>query len=751
MLTPERLLRSAMLGVVLLGLTTTRARGDFDPTKGKVVLDRASFVVTFDGPDSLAALAPTRLFDGGFDQIEAPAPTEWIDNELTAIEGQGALRMGSGVFAVYLSLDAAAERLRDRRAEFTIWVQPGGALPVVEVFYTARPLAEAQQFDFFAPQGRVRLQPTGRATSDGWRELSSGPVDFRMFGDVEARFIQIIDERLLEQGFLFGVPSNTDGEMLLDALSVTDAGPRAVSDVACSLLNEEDQCGVEGSCTVGRCVDAKAALGTPPPIGPVREQYLARLGYRIEMMAGARYTQAVTPQFTAALDALASEPRTSAYWTEYYRAFDALGDGHIAAPEFSSTFGRNVGFCIYQGVADMLPGARADTVLPLVFDFDPNHPAAADLRVGDVLVAVDGLPPTEWMARADRYLRYPGDPRGRDYVTTEQLPEAALATGAVLTFERCNRPSGTPCPTGFVETIEVDLAALAAGVWTRDGLNWPNSIGCDFRFRRDIFDPNVFRGQFIGARDFDNGTLRSILLNGVSPNARVDNNGTSWDEAAVQALTDLPSRVLIDERTGNGGTFEGVIRILNPFFPNNVEPLVQLVPQMRPELDPLTFEAYLNCLQAPSPLPLSPPLAASIACGNYSVLGLLVPGSFRATAANARVAIVNGRDVSGNDFLPRAFQDRPTGQTRIFGAVPTYGAFGPVYTLPRLLQENAQGRVQIQDSAFFNFNQQPNFTFETGFGVEPDEVILQTQSDAVRGVDTILEAAKAWLRQGDDS
>ena len=729
MFTIDRAVSRVVAAALAIGsLAPCIAFGEFDPTKGKVVLDDANFVIDFDQPSTLPGLGNILLFGDQFNPLQQIPPADWVADPVAAIQGEGVLRLGRGVSAVYLGLDTVAPSLRERNATFTMWVRPQGALPVVEIFYSARDLASLEPSDFFAPFARVRLQPTGRATSDGWRELSSGPVDFSLHGQVEARFLQILDQRLLE-ATIYGIASNSDGEFLIDGLSITDNGARAVPDVPCALIDEAASCGDSGTCRFGRCVDAHAALGTPPPVGNVRAQYHDRLAFRMAMMAGGRFTQSLAPRFTDVLTDLETESRPAVYWSRFYRAFDDLGDGHISAPDWQIPSGVGTGMCLYQGVADLLPTSTPN-IAPLIFDRDTTHPTAENLEEGDVLVAVDGIPPYDWLPLADRYLRYAGDPAGRTYVTTEQLPDAAVATGAVLTFERCRGTGGAVCTSTEVETINVDLAALVAPLWQGESLDWNDGPACDFRFRRDIspFDP-FGSGEYVSSRDLP-GDIRSIFINGVSGRRR-------WLQAVQTALTDLPDRVLLDERTGNGGTFEGVSALLGPFYSTNAQPFVQLVPQLRPELDDATVDIFLDCYNDPLLL-----------CGNFGVLGLLDDGEAPGTAVNARLAIVNGRDVSGNDYLPRALKDRPTGQTRIFAASPTYGAFGPIYTLPRILQELTGGSVQIQDTLFLPAFNQRNFNFTTGNGVPPDDVVLQRQSDAVNGVDTLLEAAKAWL-QGD--
>ncbi len=726
---------SALAWGIALGFAAAAAQprpgwADFDPAQGKVVLDDETFVVDFDEPDSLATLGLVGALDPRGVAVTQIPPSDWVSSPVLAIEGQGSLRMGRNVSTLFLGLDTVAPGLRGRQVNFTMWVQPNGILPVVTVHYTPRRLADATGEDFIHPLGVVRLHPTGRATSDGWREVSTGPVDFDLHAAVEARFIVIEDERQSEP-FFSGRISNDDSEFFVDGLSVSDVGPRVVPDAACSLVNEATVCGDNGACAYGRCADARAVLDNPPPIGPVREQYLERLIARVEIMAGGRLTQAITPEFASALRSLTTETRVAQYWTTFTRAFDNLADGHVSPPEWRFRFPLATGMCLNQGLADLLP-SPAPEALPLVFSRNTGHPAGGRLEEGDVLIAIDGIAPYDWLESADRYLSYPGDPAARTYITTEQIPRATLSTGAVLTFARCRGTDGAACEPAQVETFDIDWAALSAPLWQGVALPWTNGQPCDFRFRRDVnrSGGTNFRTDFVGFSNLEGGTIRSILLNSVLGEGR-------WETQAQRALTDLPDRVLLDERTGIGGRFEGVTIVTDPFWPTNQEPRVQLVPQLRPDLDDTRLATFFSCVEEP----------ATFLCGNFQFLSLSDNDNpRRGTAADVRLAVVNAFDVSGNDYLSRTLKERPRGQTRIFAATPTYGAFGPVFSLSRLLQELGGGNLQIQDTLFLRDAGDQNFEYLTGIGVPPDEVVLQRQSDAVLGTDTLLEAAKAWLR-----
>lgn len=123
-----------------------------------------------------------------------------------------------------------------------------------------------------------------------------------------------------------------------------------------------------------------------------------------------------------------------------------------------------------------------------------------------------------------------------------------------------------------------------------------------------------------------------------------------------------------------------------------------------------------------------------------------VPGSADPPGMTSKVAWVNTVDVSANDYMPKLLQGRS--RFRIFAPHPTSGAFGSVISLPGYLPGFQGGSIQIQDSKFaptYAATFPDTVRWESGHGVEPDQVVIQKQSDAILGQDTLLNVARAWL------
>jgi hypothetical protein len=706
------------VGGLLLALLGGPAWADFDPQTGKVRLDGYPAAVGFEQLDAPAVLGEVAYLDMQLAAITPPESSIARD-PARVLEGQGALRLGRRAWGVMIGLERVAPSLRGRAIRLTLWARPEGSMATAELLYSRRPVVGAGPQAMLQPDGAVRLWPTGRATDDGWVELSTGVVDFSQLGDLEARALRIMDARLAEALF-FDLLSNPDGEAWVDGLSVEIVGPQRVAPRPCRLPEEGAQCGVAGACLYGRCVDAKLVAERRPDDLEVRAAYLARLGARAELLAGGRYTQARTALLRARLDAAAGVESPAVADALIAEAFDDLGDGHVSPPLTRLTPDVPTGACLVLGEADLLP---QPALRPLVVEVERSGPASG-LRVGDALVAVDGLTPEAWMAQAGRLLSYTGDPRGRAYALAPALWGAALRSGARLTFHRCRRV--TPCTPDQLEVVELDLAEVGAGYWSGDpGALQGAGLTCDYRLRRMVEGPEVRARDFAGHVDV--GGVRAIQLNGVSGYG-------PWRTAMQAALTRLPSKILLDQRTGLGGTFEGVSVALSPFVASDEAPWVNLVPQLRPEATLPELAALAGC-QTREAAP----------CANFLALPLVAGTTPVATASTAWVAVVNGFDVSGNDYLAQALRGRRSGRTRIFGPVPTLGAFGPIFSLPRLMDELYGGSGQLHDTTFLVEREARNLAFTTGHGVEPDEVVYQRQSDAVQGVDTALTAARRWL------
>ncbi len=723
--TEQTTARGLAATLALLALAPGPARADFQERTGKVVSVGAAWSQGFeDDPDLL-------LYDTSF----TPIPPERIGEHLRldpaeAIEGQQALEFGGEVPFGYLRIDTSS--VAGHRIELRLWQKPRGTRAMASLqWYSGEDQRNAMAL------AELPFQPTGRATDDGWEEWSSGPVDALLGGALPTYYVQIHDEQMPTarqglSGYDFGAL------VLIDGIELVDLGPAAVPTAPCTLPVERATCGPEGACLYGQCADAAATLGPWLENPALRADYLARRAFEFSTFEGGRAPRQHTADAAQRFAQMATAPSRADYWELYTQAIDLLGDGHasVAVPVYTDRL--YAGVCLYQGTADLLPGAGA---APMVFDASPRNPIGQRLAPGDILTEIDGASVSSWIAAAGRYLDYSGDPGGRLVNITPMVFDAALRTGATLRFSRCAVTSSVAtssaapraCRPEEVELIDIDLAEASAGVWSNHPPSWKSDyVTCDFRFQRPV-------ESGVGGRDYDYAGyldvegVRAIQINGVPEPTQ------AWATPIQEALGTGPARVLFDQRQGLGGSLGGVDLVTGYLL----DPSDAWGAEFIPAIDTLSaaLRAGLRSCAA------QPAAGYDDSCGMYFPweLGESHPG--RGAAAHSRLAVLNSRDVSGNDYTSQLFSLRRVGETRIFGPAPTYGAFGVIWILPAYGGESMGGSFQVHDTVFLSSADDPSEDFRTTHGVVPDEVVFQTQSDAVRGIDTTIQAALRWLNQ----
>lgn len=694
------------------GLAWEAAATDFDASSGKVVAQSGDYLYRFD------EYFPTlELYGVSGPILESDARARFLHNEAKAIEGSGAVRLGGTMAFGWLPI-VSAGRFFGRRVEMRLWQRPEGAQLYAELYWAIGPRGGEG-----ALTGRLMFQPTGRATDDGWEEWSSGPVDFAMGGTLNPGWVFLeVPEALFDSD---GAPT-----VLLDAFSIHDLGPAAVPPVACSVLNEDQRCGQDGLCLLGRCVDAAPLVGPLPFSASQRQYYLARTRAQFRHFEGGRGPLRNLAAFEEQLLALERATAAKVFRAGLEEAVNALGDGHAQAPGVGPGFLFPSTVCVELGRADLLPGAP---LAPLITSISPGVPWTRGLAPGDALTAIDGLPVPEWRARAKSRLAYQGDEAGRDYATTQALLEAAIGSGAVLELSRCRPlPGEASCPPERVEKLKVDIGLAEAGVWNGGALPWSftDTAGCDHRFISPVSGGD--RSDYTYAETEERGGIRYLAINGTPDDEH-------WNSSVSLAFSGTSSRVLLDQRTGFGGAKEAIDLIAAAVLaPEELYDIVD-VPQLGVSIE-VAQAAFPECKVKEVP--------ACELFDSWDIGSSSMTQATRGHAKDARIAVLNGYDVSGNDYVARVFEHRDPARTRIFGAVPTVGAYGVIFPLPSLPGERAGGSLQVSDAAFLRHPGEAWTGFITGTGVAPQEVVLQLQSDILLGVDTPLAAAERWLREG---
>ncbi len=726
-------LRHTLLACLSISLVAPCAyAGKFDNATGKFALDSA-YSSSLDAP---SVDLPITAYTLAGSAVSQETLASRFVKDATALEGKGAFFVGGAVYRVGMSLGSLSSKLTGRRVNVRLWQRPGA--PGNPQLGT-----QAEVYISWLSAGEeiatVRFTPTGRGTDDGFRELETGPIDFAL-AHVLAPTIFIRDlavrNTTLDPGAVFptsGVDARDDTRVAIDAFEIQDLGAAAVPDAACTLTNEDAVCGASGVCFAGKCADAASVLGTVPQDAEVRKAYVDRVRFVTRTFSGGRYALSHMADVDAQMATATSFADAKSFW-KALRSIEALRDAHSSPVSGFPTTAPDLGICLGAGAADLLPGADATAAVPIVYQSDAKKAGGALVQPGDVLTRVNGVPVAAFMDGAKRLFFQPGDPRSAAVYQSLLLPGIAAHTGAMLEFARCDRASHstTPCTANEVVIIKVDAAALAgAKIWngnltTADITRTP----CDSRFTRPIQGAQTYEYAFAGSVDLAADT-RLLMINGVP--AEVYEGGPEW-KAAVQNAVSVPrAKFLLDEREGNGGWSDPAFPLLfGSFFDGPVPVRAELIPNLESAQLESSLGPMRTCWSA-----------SSKECAQY--LQFVYDGTgFSKNNAASKLALLGGLDVSGNDYLTRMIKTR-NGPTRLFSPVPTMGGYGSVMMFPTYMVAASGGSLQIQDSIFTSADKDPNRVFESAVGVSPDEVVLEKQSDAINGQDTLMNAARAWL------
>ena len=710
-----------------LALCPAALAAELDPTSGRLAIE--GWGISFDGPDSMLPTEQVVLIGADGRRIE-PRDTPGIWAPTTeAIEGQGALRFGGSLRSAYIDLSTQSTSFFGRSVEVRLWFRAVGTRPLAYLVWYSGDVAQAlEQLSFTSVHqtGLLRLSPSGRATNDGWVELTTGPVDYALAHRLEPLLV-VLDDIASIHGQ--NRPDDT-AVAFVDAVEMIDRGPAQTPDAICRITTEASACGDDGVCLHGRCAHHAAVNGMLPVGAAQREAYLQRRRFELETYSGHQGLRRHLPDYLDTLESLDSVP-DKAFWPRLRAGWYLLGDGHASAPLGGYSPPPQLGLCLTQGHADLLPGAPN---VPLVFSKTSLHPPSAPFRVGDALVRIDGESVNDWRARLVHRLRYNGDRENAEYAESLQLARVAAITGARLEFARCDGPE--PCAQQDVQTLVYDAAEAAEGIWQNAPPQWRNNgAPCDGRFLRLSTGPQSYGDGYFESQQIRGATV--VMIN-ATPATFVPQH-LAWIRGVDRAFGPGPARAIIDQRVGNGGGFEAISHMIRYLDPNGVAPAHFLMPWLGAfEGRTDVLEAMLACGQSfPSSLQF-------LWCGGsrFETSPLSHPGP--GNAATTRVAVLTGRNVSGNDFLTYHLSRRST-PTRIFGPGPTFGAFGIIMSLPQHGLGLTGGGLQATDGAVLASPNAPLDARLSGPGVPPDEIVLQRQSDALRGVDTMMEQAHAWL------
>jgi len=709
---------SLFAAILLLGISVgagSAAAIQFDD-RGRATLD-AAYTQGFEeepGPDS----------------FRGDAEPSFVGE--SSLEGDRTLVVGEG--EPTLSLALPTSEFEGRRVNVRLWFRARGTDLAARLFWGNRSFGD-EGSDSAVSLANVPLHRTGRATTDGWIELETGPIDWE-FGEAGGPQALVLTDTQFSRRRPLGRDSSLSVQV--DAVEIRDLGEAAVPSADCTLGNEREQCGERGVCMLGECVDSAAAFGSLPR-PEVREEYLERRSFLVETTHAIRRARSSIEEFESDLEGLRSaNPREA--WTQMVESWEMLRDGHARPPSNRVLRARGTGgVCLGPGRADLLEGV-SEAPVPMVFDAGDG-----ELREGAVLTSIDGMSVDEWRPKASRYLYYNGDPAGRKALTVNDLLRAAVVSGSTVEFTQCSPPKSEldqPCTSEETTTVTIDYAdEVGDRVWNGEGADdyFGGRQICDFSFGQLRPENERVRRGDAFFDESEDGLVRAEFYNMPRTSRRGEGPFEEWSGEWANAMSGEPDKVLVDQRLGFGGSFTATHFLGSLFLDASREINEVGLPWFGVELSEEMVRGLRQC--------------AENSRGRRECSGVFsneiqdrVPTDL---GANSKVALLSARSVSGHDFYAKYMTFREA-ETRLFGYSPTIGGFGELRRFAPLPGEIQAPNHQFHDSRFYDGEGNlVGASYTSGRGVGPDEVVYQKQSDALVDVDTVVEAAEEWLRRSE--
>jgi Peptidase family S41 len=539
-------------------------------------------------------------------------------------------------------------------------------------------------------QTEAILFPTGRVTSDGWYEVATSP---------------------------FRVPAGTTATLSLLASGADLDGFEVVRDgtfapLASCELSGDARCGVGEYCAARSCHDGTIEVPQYPKSAADRKELADYIKSRLQMFGGGRFSRRENmPKVFAILDTLSATTNNWDFWNGFATAIHALGDWHTKTSGAGQVAGRGAfPICFVEGEADLShPVAPKHPSYPDVLVSHVGPMQNSGLKPGDRLVAVNGQHPiafAESLGNIDWDFWRANDPSVHAEAV-ERMRFLIRRWAKEITIVRCDAAAGV---CGGLEVIPV------TSLPDQEPALYPE---CDHRPTYPIAGPDarthavngVLAGQVIGEDTRTWGMVwNSTLLDG----------GNNPYKAPIDQLVANADRVILDHRTGNGGTEFGAEFLTQAFrapaSPGASSPRTTTLGEFD---EPFTTETGLSLLNI------------------YRNNGSNYRVGSSAARPDLRTALLLARDGSGSDWFPMGMKDAGN-NVRIFGR-RTAGAFSSFY------QFDYYGGLRFQFAAG-DFLRNDGTT-HLGEGVAPDEEVLPKQSDLIVGRDTVVQRALAWLKQ----
>lgn len=584
--------------------------------------------------------------------------------------------------------------LPKERASYRVsaWLRGGEVTADLELSYSP----ELDRVDELAV-----LYPTGRVTSDGWIEVANDHV--RIEGPTLHR---------ATVGFFAPAGAEIDAVEIVRDVDQAELAP--VPHAACAGATDAVSCAPFQRCEWSTCRDVS---GLVPPIPSDRDDVAEYLANRARLLFGPfRERDLDLPTAELAFGSMGWALSKYDYWNGFALGVRRLHDGHTTTSNVASFVLRNprrLALCFLEGDADLSHGVAPSD--PAYLDVLVSHVGGdhnLGLKAGDRLVSVDGQHPIAW-ARSlvrDNWGFQPTSNRETFAELAESLRGLVSRYAATLEVVRCDPATLTCDPPELVDVGALPLEPEGTPV---------DSVSCDNRPLRHLADSPA---------DHSGGVFSGVVL---ESDADEGIYGLEWESlyttgsdgiagpvgAAVTEWKQSASGVILDHRSGNGGTTLGADLLWNFAVKRHA------------------LDFYEDRVRAEEPSPSQADAASrwqlALSNGYVNYAGVNQPKT------GVPVALLVTRDVSASDWLPLGMKGQPG--HRIFGPFQTNGAFSTRYAFGYWLGVSyvmAVGDTTVDTGLTLN-----------GKGVEPDEIVLPKQSDLLVGKDTVYEAALAWVRQ----
>jgi hypothetical protein len=756
-----RLRSSTLLAALLLvaaPLVAGTARAS-DIVDGKLVFAKDALATySFESIADLQAAGAGKLTwvnVSGYQEARPETLVDTDDKELLVgggLEGKRALRVAKSSPNIGLAIQdpAVLSTLAGKRISVSMWGRAVGAEPVLQLVFSRETVQVGPELI------NIVAVRTGRETKDGWVEYATGPIDGSALGSGTAPLASIVltaryptqegqtllvDYDLNPDYAPYNLIDSPDGYAVLDAVEIRPEPGAAGTAKACTMATAATACGAGYDCMFGHCFDETFFWGPAPQAKDHRHDLAERWGFIAQSLQSDRQSIATAATvFNGAAGKLEGES-TPRYFAKLNDMVAELHDSHtnLGTP---STYDDGLFPIAYawSGPMDVCFGLADDDIglsgnVYSVFQIEGASPFSSKLQKGDIVTAIDGMPPDDWLDLVKNRMGYlPPDPAALPSHNAIHMGELVGRYATTLSLSRCTIAGGCAAlpDLAVADTIFAELKTN----------EWPGgfSHACSLRFTPSVSSPPSDDSSTDAVVVETSGGVTSVQFDGFQGLYGSNSNPyAAWKDPMTSAFTN--ANVLVDARVGWGGRFY-LGTWLFAYLRANDQPYGMFsVPRGTIE-DPdppwLLSSIFDTC-------PTDPQTESANICG-WEGYNSAFTQSSTAGGEAAKIAWVNGNDVSMNDIVPRLMQGRAN--FRVFGPHPSHGSYGEFSSTVPVSPGWGAGGIQVLDMRFgVSPDDARTQRWESGHGVVPDEVVAQKVSDILNDQDTVLLAAKAWLLQ----